>query len=77
METTYGSFCRMVELPGEVNSEDIEATYKKGVLKTVHHSDKREKDRRKELCEGYCYISTVGWICRRERFRRKGAARTH
>ena len=35
VERTYGSFCRMVELPREVNPEDIDATYKKGVLKLV------------------------------------------
>lgn len=33
--------------------------------------DRRYEDRRKELCKGYTYISTVGWICRRERTRRK------
>jgi HSP20 family protein len=33
MERTYGSFSRMVELPGEVDPEAIEATYKKGILK--------------------------------------------
>lgn len=36
--------------------------------------DHREEDRRKEACEGYTYISTVGWICRRERIRRKKIA---
>ncbi len=41
----------------------------------VHLEDQREKDRRKELSEGFTYISTVGWICRRERFRRKDLAR--
>lgn len=35
VERTYGNFCRMVNLPGEVNPEDIDATYKKGVLKLV------------------------------------------
>ena len=35
VERTYGSFSRMVELPGEVNPEDVDATYKKGVLKLV------------------------------------------
>ncbi len=35
VERSYGSFCRMVELPREVNPEDIDATYKKGVLKLV------------------------------------------
>lgn len=42
------------------------------VEKEVHCEHQREKDRRSELCEGFTYISTVGWICRRERFRRKG-----
>jgi hypothetical protein len=28
-------------------------------------------ERRKEPACGFTYISTVGWICRRERFRRK------
>ena len=35
VERTYGSFSRMVELPGEVDAEAIDATYKKGVLKLV------------------------------------------
>ncbi len=42
----------------------------------VHHEDQRDKDRREEACEGYCYISTVGWICRRETIRRKDLARS-
>jgi hypothetical protein len=33
--------------------------------------DRRYIDRRKESCEGFTYISTVGWICRREQSRRK------
>ena len=32
---------------------------------------KREVDRRKEPSKGYTYITTVGWICRREKVRRK------
>lgn len=35
VERSYGSFCRMVELPAEVIQEDIDAVYKKGVLKLV------------------------------------------
>ena len=35
VERTYGSFRRMVELPGEVDPEDIDASYKKGVLTMV------------------------------------------
>jgi hypothetical protein len=34
-------------------------------------SDRRNHDRRKEPCEGYTYVSMVGWICRREKSRRK------
>ena len=34
-------------------------------------SDRRFKDRRRERCEGFTYVSTVGWICRREKSRRK------
>lgn len=28
-------------------------------------------ERRKETCEGFTYVSTVGWICRREKSRRQ------
>ena len=35
VERTYGRFRRMVELPGEVDPEDIDASYKKGVLTMV------------------------------------------
>ncbi|GAB6905810.1 hypothetical protein DESC_590049 [Desulfosarcina cetonica] len=28
-------------------------------------------DRRQVICEGFTYVSTVGWICRREKSRRK------
>jgi hypothetical protein len=34
-------------------------------------SDRRYIDRRKNPCEGFTYVSTVGWICRREQSRRK------
>jgi hypothetical protein len=34
-------------------------------------SDRRNRDRRREPCEGYTYVSMVGWICRREQSRRK------
>lgn len=33
--------------------------------------EKRENERRQEAARGYTYITTVGWICRRERTRRK------
>ena len=35
LERTYGSFYRVMELPGEVNQEDINATYTNGVLELV------------------------------------------
>lgn len=37
----------------------------------VDLSDRRFEDRRREPCEGYTYVTTVGWICRREQSRRK------
>jgi hypothetical protein len=33
--------------------------------------DRRFKDRREETRAGFTYISTVGWICRREKSRRE------
>jgi hypothetical protein len=36
------------------------------------NSDKRNgRDRRSEPSEGFACVSTVGWICRREKTRRK------
>jgi hypothetical protein len=32
---------------------------------------RREEQRRREESAGFAYISTVGWICRREKSRRK------
>ena len=40
VERTSGSFCRMLELPAEVNPKTIDATYKKGVLKLVFKKTK-------------------------------------
>lgn len=33
-------------------------------------SNKRSRERRQKFCEGYIYVSTVGWVCRREKERR-------
>jgi hypothetical protein len=33
--------------------------------------DRRKKCRRKQESKGYCYITMVGWMCRREKTRRK------
>jgi hypothetical protein len=41
----------------------------------IHIEDQRKEDRRQEANEGFCYISTAGWICRRERNRRKNVDR--
>lgn len=40
IERAYGSFCRTVALPTEVDPENIEAVYKKGVLKLVFKKSK-------------------------------------
>lgn len=33
--------------------------------------ERRISERREKDCPGYTYITTVGWICRRENIRRK------
>jgi hypothetical protein len=33
--------------------------------------ERRQECRRKLESKGYCYITMVGWMCRRERIRRK------
>lgn len=35
-------------------------------------SGRRHEERRKKSCQGYMYLSMVGWYCRRERCGRKG-----
>ena len=42
------------------------------VARMARVEHQRRGDRRKEPCEGFTYVSTVGWICRRERVRRNG-----
>lgn len=37
----------------------------------IHLENRNERDRRSEPSKGFTYISTVGWIDRRERRRRK------
>lgn len=44
---------------------------KSSLKKNSNSSNKREDERRKKESQGYTYISIVGWICRRERTRRK------
>jgi hypothetical protein len=38
------------------------------------NENQREEDRRHEPYDGFAYISTVGWIDRREKLRRKDDA---
>jgi HSP20 family protein len=33
IERSYGSFCRVIDLPSKVKADGVEATYKNGVLK--------------------------------------------
>ena len=49
LERSYGSFCRMVELPAEVVQEDIDATYKKGVLKLVFKKTRESEAKKIEI----------------------------
>ncbi|MCS7280780.1 MAG: Hsp20/alpha crystallin family protein [Desulfobacterota bacterium] len=47
VERSYGSFVRSIELPGEVQTDKIKATYKDGVLKII--LPKAEEAKRKEI----------------------------
>jgi hypothetical protein len=56
---------RIMTTPKREKNEDGDFGYQKP-------SEKRNgMDRRKELSEGFACVSTVGWICRREKTRRK------
>lgn len=35
-------------------------------------NERREGERREQKSKGFAYITTVGWICRREKCRRNG-----
>ncbi len=37
---------------------------------TGTNTERRKEERRKQECEGYCYIEMVGWMDRRECERR-------
>ena len=47
IERSYGSFARSIQLPAEVNSGKIFASYKNGILKIV--LPKSEEARKKEV----------------------------
>ena len=48
-ERVYGSFCRVLELPGEVDQEKIDATYKEGVLKMVFKKIRETETKKIEI----------------------------
>ena len=52
VERSYGSFCRRMELPGEVDPEAIDATYKKGVLKLVLKKTRETETKKIEIKTG-------------------------
>ena len=52
VERSYGSFCRMVELPTEVIQEDVDAVYKKGVLKLVFKKARESEAKKIEIKTG-------------------------
>ncbi len=57
----------MIENKETNNAKDTRINLEQG-----SHSDNRwGDDRRSELSEGFTYISSVGWIDRRETLRRK------
>ncbi len=47
IERSYGSFTRSIQLPGQVQSDKINATYKNGVLKVT--LPKTEEAKKKEI----------------------------
>lgn len=46
MERSYGVFNRNVELPAEVSAEDVDASYKKGILKIVMKKTKTSETKK-------------------------------
>ncbi len=48
-ESSYGSFSRSLRLPGEVDEEDVDASYKDGVLKVVMKTKKGAGGRKIEI----------------------------
>jgi HSP20 family protein len=48
-ERTYGAFRRTIELPGEVDSSKIEASFKKGVLRVALPKTKEAQEKVKHI----------------------------
>jgi HSP20 family protein len=49
MERSYGAFSRTIELPAEIDSNKVEATYKKGVLKVTLPKTKESPTKKIEV----------------------------
>lgn len=49
VERHYGSFSRTMQLPGDVDAEKVDATYKDGVLKVILPKTETAKARRIEV----------------------------
>jgi HSP20 family protein len=49
MERSYGSFSRTIELPAEVDSSNVDASYKKGILKIVLQKVKASETKKIEI----------------------------
>jgi len=49
VERSYGSFTRRMNLPSEVDQENIDASYKKGVLKLVFKKTKATEGKKIEI----------------------------
>ena len=52
MESAYGYFSRTIELPAEVDSEKIDASYKRGVLKIVLKKTKEAQSKKIQVRSG-------------------------
>ena len=52
MESAYGYFSRTIELPAEVDSEKIDASYKRGVLKIVLKKTKGSESKKIQVRSG-------------------------
>ena len=53
LERSYGSFSRMIDLPSEIDRKEIDATYKKGVLKLVFKKTRETESKKIEIKAGY------------------------
>jgi HSP20 family protein len=52
IERSYGSFYRSLRLPAEVDSENVKATYKKGILRISLPKTKKETGKKIEVSPG-------------------------